>query len=59
MPAARSTGPAIGSIFTTVLFIAATSVALVASQTYIVQLMWCGAFATPVIEAILDARRRD
>ena len=50
---------AAGSIFTTVIFIAATFVALVASQTYIAQLMWCGAFTTPVIEAILDARRRD
>jgi len=55
---------AIGSIFTTVIFMTATLVALFASQTYtvrltyIVQLMWCGAFATPVIEAILDARRQ-
>jgi flagellin-like protein len=50
---------AVGSIFTTVIFIAATFVALVASQTYIVPFMWCGAFATPVIEVVLDARRRD
>jgi uncharacterized membrane protein len=50
---------AVGSIFATVIFSTATLVALVTSQTYLVQFMWCGAFATPIIEAIMDARRRD
>jgi hypothetical protein len=49
----------IGSIFATVIFITATLVALVTSHTNIVQFMWFGAFATPVIEAITDARRQD
>jgi uncharacterized membrane protein len=49
----------VGPIFTTVILIAATLVALVASQTYIVQFILCSAFATPVIDAVLDARRRD
>jgi hypothetical protein len=50
---------AVGSLFATFTFITATFVALVTSQTYIVQFMWCGAFATPIIEAVMDARRRD
>ena len=49
---------AVGPIFATVIFIAAAFVALVASRTYIAQFMLCGAFAAPVIEAILAARRR-
>jgi uncharacterized membrane protein len=49
----------VGSIFATVIFITATFVALVTSHTYIVQFMWFGALATPVIEATMDARRRD
>jgi len=43
----------VGSIFATVIFIAATFVALVAS------LMLCGAFSTPVIDAIIAACGRD
>ncbi len=50
---------AIGSIFVTGIFIAATFVALVASQTYVVPFVWCSAFTAPVIEAIMDARRQD
>ena len=50
---------AIGSIFVTGIFIAAAFVALVASQTYVVPFVWCSAFAAPVIEAIMDARRQD
>jgi uncharacterized membrane protein len=49
----------VGSIFATVMFIAATLVALIASNLYIAQFMWGCAFATPVIEGIMDARRRD
>jgi uncharacterized membrane protein len=49
---------AVGSIFATVIFVTATLVALVTSRMFIVQFMWCGAFATPIIEAIMDARRR-
>jgi uncharacterized membrane protein len=49
----------VGSIFATVIFITATFVALVTAHPYIVPFMWFGAFATPVIEAIMDARRRD
>jgi len=50
---------AIGSIFVNGIFIAATFVASVASQTYVVPFVWCSAFAAPVIEAIMDARRQD
>ncbi len=50
---------AIGSIFVAGIFIVSTFVALVASQTYVVPFLWCGAFAAPAIEAITDARRRD
>jgi uncharacterized membrane protein len=50
---------AIGPIFVTGILIAATFVALVASQTYVVPFVWCGAFAAPVIQAIIDARRQD
>jgi uncharacterized membrane protein len=49
---------AVGSIFATVIFIAATFVALVASLTEIAKFMLYGAFATPVIDAIMAARRR-
>lgn len=45
-------------IFATVIFIAAGFVALVASQTYVAELMLSGAFAAPVIEATLAARHR-
>jgi len=37
----------VGPIFVTVIFIAATCVALVASQTYIAKIMLCGGFAAP------------
>jgi flagellin-like protein len=50
---------AVGSIFTAVIFIAATLVALVASDLYIAQFIWVCAFATPVIEAVMEARRKD
>jgi uncharacterized membrane protein len=43
----------IAPIFASGIFFAATFVALVAPQTYIAPFMWCGAFATPVIEAII------
>ncbi len=46
---------AVGSIFATVIFIAATLVALVASQTDIAKFILCGAFATPVIDTIRAA----
>jgi uncharacterized membrane protein len=49
---------AIGSIFVTGIFIAATLVAMVASQTYIVPFVWCSAFAAPVIDATMAARRQ-
>jgi uncharacterized membrane protein len=49
---------AVVSIFVTAIFFAATFVALVSPQTYIAPFMWCGAFATPVIEAIMARRRR-
>jgi TMEM175 potassium channel family protein len=44
--------------FATAVFVAATLVALVAPQTYIAPLMWFGAFASPVVEAIRARRRR-
>jgi uncharacterized membrane protein len=50
---------AIVSSFATVIFFGASFVALVAPQTYIAPFMWCGAFATPVIEAIMARRRRN
>jgi len=50
---------AVGSIFATVIFIAATLVALVASQTDIAKFILCGAFAAPVIDTIRAARKRD
>jgi hypothetical protein len=43
----------------TVIFLAAAIVALVAPQTYIAPFMWCVAFATPVIEAIMVRRIRN
>src|SRR5215471_15524265 len=49
----------IAPIFATAIFLAATFVALVAPQTFIAPFMWCGAFATPVIEAIIARRRRN
>ena len=42
---------AIGSIFATVIFVAATLVASVAS-TYVAKIILCGAFAAPVIDTI-------
>jgi uncharacterized membrane protein len=48
-----------GSLFATVIFIAATFVALITSRVRLVQFMWFGAFATPIIEAIVDARRQN
>jgi flagellin-like protein len=50
---------AVGPIFATVIFIAATLVALVASKTYIAQFILLGALAAPVFETIRAARRRD
>jgi len=49
----------VGSIFATVIFVTATFAALVASKPYIVPFIWGCAFVTPVIEAVMDARRRD
>jgi flagellin-like protein len=50
---------AVAPIFATTIFVAATFVALVAPQTYIAPVMWLGAFASPVIEAIVTRRRRN
>jgi uncharacterized membrane protein len=49
---------AVGSIFATVIFIAATLAALVASQTYIAKFTLYGVFAAPVIEGYMAAHRR-
>jgi len=49
----------IAPTFATAIFFAATFVALVAPQTYIAPFMWCGAFATPVVDAIIARRRRN
>jgi hypothetical protein len=49
----------IAPIFATAIFLAATFVALVAPQTYIAPFMWCGAFATPVVDAIIARRSRN
>jgi len=49
----------IAPIFATVIFLAATFVALVAPQTYIAPFMWCGAFVTPVVDAIIGRRSRN
>jgi uncharacterized membrane protein len=46
-------GRAIAPVFATGIFLAAALVALVAPQTYIAPFMLCGAFATPVIEAVM------
>jgi uncharacterized membrane protein len=43
----------IAPIFASVIFFVATFVALFAPQTHIAPFMWCGAFATPVVEAIM------
>jgi len=56
--APRGTDRAAASIFATIIFIAATFVAFVSSQTYAVQLILCSAFATPVIDTIVAARYR-
>jgi uncharacterized membrane protein len=49
----------IAPILATVIFLAATFVALVAPQTYIAPFMWCGAFVTPVVDAIIGRRSRN
>jgi uncharacterized membrane protein len=49
----------ISSLFASGIFFTATFVAFIAPQTYIAPFMWCGAFATPVIEPILARRRRN
>jgi uncharacterized membrane protein len=49
----------VSPMFASGIFFTATFVAFVAPQTYITPFMWCGAFATPVIEAILATRRRN
>jgi uncharacterized membrane protein len=46
----------IAPIFASSIFFAATFVALMAPQTSIAPFMWCGAFATPVVEAIIARR---
>jgi len=49
----------VAPIFATAIFFAATFVALVAPQTYVAPFMWCGAFATPFVEAIMARRSRN
>jgi uncharacterized membrane protein len=49
----------ISPIFASGIFFTATLVAFLAPQTNIAPFMWCGAFATPVIEPILARRRRN
>jgi len=49
---------AAASIFATIIFIAATLVALISSQTYAVPLILCSAFVTPIIDTIVAARYR-
>lgn len=45
------------SIFATIIFIAATFVASISSQTYTVQLILCSAFAATVIDTIMTWRK--
>jgi TMEM175 potassium channel family protein len=47
----------VGSIFATIIFIAATFVASISSQMYTVPLILCSAFAAPVIDTIMAARK--
>jgi len=49
----------IAPIFASAIFFVATFVALFAPQTHIAPFMWCGAFATPVVDAIIARRRRN
>ena len=49
----------IAPIFASGIFFAATFVALFAPQTHIAPFMWVGAFATPVVEAIIARFRYD
>jgi uncharacterized membrane protein len=49
----------IAPIFASAIFFVATFVALFAPQTHIAPFMWCGAFATPVVEAIMARFRYD
>ena len=49
----------IAPIFASAIFFVATFVALFAPQTHIAPFMWCGAFATPVVEAIMTKFRYD
>src|SRR5262249_1448388 len=44
-------------IFASGIFFAATFIAWVAPQTSIAPFMWCGAFTTPITEAIISRRR--
>jgi uncharacterized membrane protein len=50
---------AAGSIFATIIFIAATIAALAGLKPYVVQFVWGCAFATPFVEAVMEARRRN
>jgi flagellin-like protein len=48
----------VAPLFATAVFVAATFVALLAPQTYVAPFMWCGAFASPLVEAMLARRRQ-
>lgn len=48
----------IAPLFASGIFFSAILVALSAPQTYIAPFMWCGAFATPIVETVVARRRR-
>jgi uncharacterized membrane protein len=49
----------IAPMFASGIFFVAAFIAAVAPQTHIVPFLWCGAFAAPVIEAIMARRGRE
>jgi uncharacterized membrane protein len=51
-------GIATGMGFTTGIFVLAILLGLIAPQTYIAQVLWCCAFATPILEGFLEKRRK-
>jgi uncharacterized membrane protein len=54
----RQPNVAAGMAFATMIFMLATFFALIVLQTYIAKLIWCCAFATPMIDGYFERRRQ-
>jgi uncharacterized membrane protein len=51
-------GVAAPMAYATGIFVLSTFFAWFVPQSYIVQVIWCGAFATPIVDSFLERRRR-